>query len=119
MIRFPNPALPLAALILALATPAFAQKPAPSPSPGAPAKARFSGASAYTGAPNLALTLAMIEAGGGAAAFDSKKLLGVSSKYYINYSCTEKLFFSLNKSILQEILSQKRVYHYAKTLRKM
>ncbi|MFN2459998.1 MAG: hypothetical protein ABR591_04860 [Candidatus Velthaea sp.] len=38
--------------------------------------ARFSSATAYTGAPDLSLTLSMIVAGGGLAHFDSTKLVG-------------------------------------------
>ncbi len=40
-------------------------------------KARFSGSSAYTGSPNLPLTLSMVVAGGGPGSFDTTKLLGV------------------------------------------
>ena len=39
--------------------------------------ARFSGAPVYTGAPDLPVTLSMIEAGGGPSNFDSTKLVGV------------------------------------------
>ncbi|HEY0614290.1 MAG TPA: hypothetical protein VGC96_06600 [Candidatus Elarobacter sp.] len=39
--------------------------------------ARYSPAQVYTGAPNLPLTLSVVVAGGGPAAFDSTKLVGV------------------------------------------
>ena len=68
----------LAAALLGTAAPA--QSAAPTPAAGAAGaayKARFSAANAYTGAPDLALTRSMVDAGGGAGSFDSKKLVGV------------------------------------------
>src|SRR5258708_5717528 len=40
-------------------------------------RARFSDALSYTGSPKLALTLAVVVAGGGASAFNSATLIGV------------------------------------------
>jgi hypothetical protein len=67
----------VAAALLGLPTPGRSAAPAPSGSAGAAPKARFSAANAYTGAPDLALTLSMVTAGGGPGSFDSKKLIGV------------------------------------------
>jgi hypothetical protein len=58
-----------AAMALGIAAPALAD------STPAPAKARFSDASAYTGQPALSETVAMIQAGGGASKFDSVTLI--------------------------------------------
>ena len=81
MVRFPKQATVLtAALTLVLAVPALAQTPAPATSPNPPAaaaKARFSAANAYMGAPQLPTTLSLVIAGGGPTAFDSKKLIAV------------------------------------------
>ena len=63
------------ALVFPAALPSRAADMAASPSAG-PA-ARYSSAHAYTGAPNLPLTLSMIVAGGGPKDFDSVKLVGV------------------------------------------
>jgi hypothetical protein len=49
----------------------------PAPMASAAPKARFSDVGAYTGAPNLPLTVSMVVAGGGPQAFDSTKLVGV------------------------------------------
>jgi len=60
----------------ATAAPATAPSGAPAPAaPTDPAKARFSEAPVYTGAPNLAVTLSLVTAGGGPNAFSSSKLL--------------------------------------------
>jgi hypothetical protein len=48
----------------------------PAPTSTAP-KARFSDATAYTGAPDLPVTVSMVVAGGGPTSFDSTKLVGV------------------------------------------
>lgn len=58
------------------ASPSGAPATAPA-SPDASAKARFGDAPAYLGPPNLPVTLSMVIAGGGPAAFDSTKLVGV------------------------------------------
>jgi hypothetical protein len=58
-----------AAAALGMITPAFATDASAAP------KARFSDATSYTGAPALSTTVAMIEAGGGPANFDSVKLI--------------------------------------------
>ena len=80
MIRPPSgAAFILASFVLGLSAPVLAQTPSATMAPGMPGtppKARFSAATAYTGAPNLPLTLSMIMAGGGPSAFDSKKLVG-------------------------------------------
>jgi len=62
----------LATITLAATLPASAQMAGSDAS-----KARFSSAPVYTGAPQLATTLSMVIAGGGPAAFDSTKLVGV------------------------------------------
>lgn len=73
----------ISSIVLALAaTAAFGASNLPSaataqPDPMASAKARFSDAGAYTGAPNLPVTVSMVVAGGGPKAFDSAKLVGV------------------------------------------
>ncbi|MDE2572815.1 MAG: hypothetical protein KGM44_09885 [bacterium] len=54
-------------LSLSMALPALAAAP----------KARFSTATGYTGAPNLKLTLSMVEAGGGPSHFKTTTLVGV------------------------------------------
>ncbi len=85
-------AFPLTVAVLALVlgpaaaraqaqAPAAAATAAPAAASAAPAaandptKARFSEAPVYTGAPNLAVTLSMVTAGGGPNAFSSSKLL--------------------------------------------
>jgi len=73
MIRTLFFALALAGVGVAATLGASAQ---PAPTSTVP-KARFSDATAYTGAPNLPLTLSMIIAGGGPKDFDSTTLVGV------------------------------------------
>jgi hypothetical protein len=63
----------LLAALPAAAAPAFAADPMNGMAMG---KARFSDSTTYPGAPNLALTLSMIAAGGGPATFSSTKLVG-------------------------------------------
>lgn len=62
-----SPAALAGALILSLSLPAFAAAP----------KDRFSDAYGYSGPPKLALTLSMVEAGGGPSAFKTTTLFGV------------------------------------------
>jgi hypothetical protein len=57
----------LGAAMLAAAAPSFAKMD----------HARYSGAPVFSGAPDLPVTLSMIEAGGGPSNFDSTKLVGV------------------------------------------
>lgn len=70
----PVPAPPSAP---ASAAPSGAPPAAAPASPDASARARFGDAPAYLGPPNLPVTLSMVVAGGGPAAFDSAKLVGV------------------------------------------
>jgi hypothetical protein len=60
-----------AATLTAVALPSFAQMSSDAP------KARYSSATAYTGAPQLQTTLSMVIAGGGPKDFSSTKLVGV------------------------------------------
>ncbi len=68
-------------LALAAAGPAGAGLPPGVPAPADPVMAgphaRYSKAPINNGSPNLALTLAVVSAGGGAATFDARKLMAV------------------------------------------
>ncbi len=76
MIRRSILAFALAAMAGALTLP-LAAGAQPAPAASAAPKARFSDAGAYTGAPNLPLTVSMVVAGGGPQAFEATKLVGV------------------------------------------
>ena len=67
----------ISTMALTLAVAAAAVVPASAQSMSSAPKARYSAATAYTGSPNLPLTVSMVVAGGGPSSFDSVKLVGV------------------------------------------
>ncbi len=66
---------PLASLLFAATL--LAPLVAATPASAQPPRARFSNVLSYVGAPDLPLTLSMIEAGGGPSRFETTKLVGV------------------------------------------